>query len=165
MLPRPRPRAAGAVGVALAVAACAAPAANAANRFTLDPHPATTAHLALRPDGSAIVAWTSESGIDQKAAVPMVCRIPLGGTCTAPQALEIPDGDATGNELAGLFPVVLPNGSAILVGPRFGKQDVTIWSSPDGATFGNGRTLGDQDHHYYPPLSAPEDVVRPATTS
>jgi len=132
----------------LALALAAAPSAHAANRATLDPHPATPGHVLMNPPGyeagSALVAWTSGD-----ASTPKVCVIPFGGECAAPQTLRVPAGGG----IDGLFPVVTPNGAVALVGPRDEQRDVVRWTSQDG--FATPIVIAGA----YPAMTTPEDVL------
>jgi len=149
------------VGVlAAATLLAVAPSAHAANRFTLDAHPDTPAHVLLNPPGSppgsALVAWTSDASSGALAPIVKVCVIAPGATaCPAPQILHAPDGDGAAFAVDGLFPVV-DGGTATLVGPRSIPGDVLTWTSVDGAPFGPpARSRG-----VYPDkLIHPQDVV------
>jgi hypothetical protein len=145
-----------AAGAVAAVSLLAAvPSAHAANRLTLDPHPATPGHVLLNPPGSApgsvLVAWTSAAPSDDLAPVPTVCVIPPGGGCT-PQTLQPPDGTGADQAIDGLFPVV-SGGAVTLVGPRDTDGAAITWTSANG--FGAGTLV----RNAYPPLTAPEDVL------
>ncbi len=144
-----------AAGLALAALLAAAPGAHAANRFTLDPNPVRPGRVLLNPPGtapgSALVAWTSAG------AIPMVCVIPPGGGCPAPQTLAQPAG---GDEIDGLFPVV--SGSTVtLIGPRDASGDAVEWMSTGGAPFGDPTVVGKA----YLNLTNPQDVVSSGATA
>jgi hypothetical protein len=132
----------------IALTLAAAPAAQAANRATLDAHPATPGHVLMNPPGyepgSALVAWTSGS-----SNTPKVCVIPFGGACAAPQTLRVPAGGG----IDGLFPVATPNGAVALVGPRDEQKDVVRWTSQDG--FGTPIVIAGS----YPAMTTPQDVL------
>ena len=132
----------------LALLLAAAPGAHAANRFTLDAHPATPGHVLMNPPGfdagSAIVAWTSGD-----SNTPKVCVIPFGGECIAPLTLQVPAGGG----IDGLFPVPAPHGTVALVGPRDERKDVVRWTSEDG--FATPAVVGGS----YPALTSPQDVL------
>jgi hypothetical protein len=132
---------------AAAVALVAAPAAHAANRFTLDPHATKPGRILLDPPGaapgSALVAWVADA--------PKVCVIPSGGICGAPQTLALP---ADGGAVDGLFP--LADGATVtLVGPRDAQGDAVEWRSIGGGPFGAPRVFRGAD----PGMIHPEDAV------
>jgi len=153
-------RAAGALAVTLGVLAGVAPGAHAANLFTLDAHAAKPGRILMNPPGSApgsaLVAWTSHSRVRQLAAVPKVCLIARGATCSAPQTLTIPDGTDVDHAIDGLFPVVGPNNTVTVIGPRDAQEDLVRWTSTNGGPFGPGTIIRG---------AYPRDDPRPKTAS
>src|SRR4051812_20576101 len=78
------------VTAAAIVAAALAPAAQANNLQTLDAHAQSPGHLLLNPPGgaagSALVAWTTDPSVTDKAPIPQVCVLVGGRPCSAPLA-------------------------------------------------------------------------------
>ncbi len=123
--------------LAAAAALLAAPA-SANDLFTLDSQATSQGRLVEDSAGNAYVTWTHKSSgtlPDQ----PMFCKIPAGGTCSAPIALPIPGATDSTDELAGLFPVLGAGNTVYVVGPRYVLDDVVIWTSTNGGqSFGAG---------------------------
>ena len=115
----------------------AATAAQATNRFTLDSTAGTPGNIVADAAGTAYVAWVAigSSGPD----TPRFCRIPRGGTCTAPQVLPIPGATMLSDGASGAFPVLGAGSTVYVVAPRYVHNDVVLYTSTDGgASFGAG---------------------------
>ena len=127
------------LGLLSALALTPAPRAAADDVGTLDPQAASPGHLAEAADGSADVAWTSEAGAESAPDHAIFCRVPVGGTCTAPLTLPIPGADAITDGVTGAFPLVGSGSTVYVVGPRYVDDDVIVWTSIDGgASFNAG---------------------------
>ncbi|HEV7937547.1 MAG TPA: hypothetical protein VGP18_05925 [Solirubrobacteraceae bacterium] len=132
--------AAGLLGISFAVLIPAS--AQATNLFTLGSNAQTNA-IVTDASGTGYVAW------DQPAANPATepevvrfCKIPRGGTCTAPITLPLPSG--ANEEIIQPFPVLGSHpGVVYVVGPRYIKdEDTLIWTSTDGgATFSAAKSI------------------------
>lgn len=132
--------AAGLLGISFAVLIPAS--AQATNLFTLGSNAQTNA-IVTDATGTGYVAW------DQPAAKPATepevvqfCKIPRGGTCTAPITLPLPSG--VDEEIIQPFPVLGSHpGVVYVVGPRYIKdEDTLIWTSTDGgATFSAAKSI------------------------
>jgi hypothetical protein len=126
--------AAGLLGMSFVVLAPAAAQAN--NLFTLDSHAETSGPIVTESSGTGYVAWDHPAPKASEPEVVLFCKIPRGGTCTAPITLPLPSGAS--EEIVQPF-VVLGStpGVVYVVGPRYTKEEYTvIWTSTDGgATF------------------------------
>ncbi len=127
----------GLLGVLFAVALPAAAQAN--NLFTLDSHADTTGPIVTESSGTGYVAWDHPAASPSEPNVVLFCKIPRGGTCTAPIALPLPAG--TFEEIVQPFPVLgSHSGVVYVVGPRYVRNDTLIWTSTDGgATFSSAK--------------------------
>ncbi len=107
-------------------------AAQATNLFTLGSQAKTNA-IVTEASGTGYVAW------DQPAANPatepevvLFCKIPRGGTCTAPITLPLPAGPTKKSSSRSPCSARRP-GVVYVVGPRYIKdEDTLIWTSTDG---------------------------------
>jgi hypothetical protein len=111
-------------------------AAGANNRFSLDSAPASPGNLAQDAGGTAYVGW-AHSAAGENPDFAMFCKIPRGGTCTAPISLPIPltYGEASLSDLdgvSGAFPVLTSGSFVYVVAPRYVRNDVIIYQSTDG---------------------------------
>ncbi len=131
--------AAGLLGMSFAVLVPAT--AQATNLFTLGSKGKTNA-IVTDASGTGYVAW------DQPAANPATepevvqfCKIPRGGTCTAPITLPLPAGPS--EEIIQPFPVLGSHpGVVYVVGPRYIKdEDTLIWTSTDGGATFSAKTI------------------------
>ena len=152
--------------LAAATLFAAVPSAHAANRFTLDAHPVTPGRVVLNPpgtpNGSALVAWTSDAPSGALAPIMKACVIAPGATaCAAPQVLHAPEGDGADFAVDGLFPVAGGN-TVTIVGPRSGPGDVLTWTSVDGAPFGPPARIRGS---YPTQLIHPQDAVADGATT
>jgi hypothetical protein len=103
-----------------------APPALANNLFTLDPSPATPGEVIEDGAGYAYVAWVHNAGAGTDHA--MFCKIPPGGTCTAPQTLPLPDAVSP----SGAFPAFGSGTTVYVVAPRQAMDDELVYTSTDG---------------------------------
>jgi hypothetical protein len=128
-----------ALGLSLLGFAFFASLAQANDRFTLDAHAETPGNVVEDGAGSAYIAWTHEPSVPTLPNVPMFCKVPAGGTCTAPMALTIPSAVDDTESVSGVFPVLGAGSTVYVVAPRYVKNDVVIWTSTNGGeTFGAG---------------------------
>jgi hypothetical protein len=144
-----------AVALAALAAAIAPTLALAKNVAILDAHAETPGHVIEDASGAAYVAWTRPVG---PIATPEFCKIPRGGTCTAPVNLPIPGAGSSATEAAaGAFPVFGEGSVVYVVAPRYLMNDVVLYTSPDGgATFGPGQLVTGA----YSSKTDPTDVIR-----
>jgi hypothetical protein len=147
------------VAIAIAALVVAAPA-SANDRFTLDTQPTSPGHVVVDSTGTAYVTWTHKSASTAPDSV-MFCKIPLGGTCTAPKTLPIPGAVDATDEVAGVFPVLGPGTSVYVVAPRYVEDDVVIWTSLDGGQSFNGGTVNPGG---YSGKSEPTNVLLPGSS-
>ncbi len=148
------------IATALVALVLAAPA-SANDRFTLDTAPGSAGHIVVDSAGTAYVAWTHRSGTSSPDSV-MFCEIPGGGTCTAPRTLPIPGAVDQTDDVAGAFPVLGSGGTVYVVAPRYVKDDVVIWTSPDGGQSFNGGVVAPNEAGYSN-KSEPTDVFLSGT--
>ncbi len=154
------------------VAAALAPAAQANNLQTLDAHAQSPGHVLLSPPGdaagSALIAWTTDPSVADKAPVPQVCLLVRGQTCAAPFSLPLPGaapGDLVdaGDGVEAVFPVAGSGSTVWVFGPRESHGDVLRWTSHDGgATFGAASVIGGADSNG---LIDPQDAVTVGATT
>jgi hypothetical protein len=141
--------------IGIGALASAAPA-GANDLFTLDAQPTSPGHVVVDSAGTAYVTWTHKSASTTPDSV-MFCKIPLGGTCTAPITLPIPGAVDDTDGVAGAFPVLGPGSTVYVVAPRYVEDDVVIWTSEiGGQSFNNGIVIGSA----YSSKSDPTDVLR-----
>lgn len=138
--------------LALGLAIWASPAV-ANNRFTLDPDAVSSGHLIEDAAGNAYIGWVD--GSSGTSEVPKFCKIPAGGTCTAPITLPIP-GPA-GKDIPDQVTPVFGTGSTVYaVGPDYIDHAVVIWTSTNGGASFNGGVL---DTSGYPSQGEPNTVL------
>ncbi len=126
--------AAGLLGISFAVLLPAT--AQATNLFTLDSHAKTSGPIVTEASGTGYVAWDHPAPSVSEPEVVLFCKIPRGGTCTAPITLPLPAGP--NEEIVQPFVVLGKTpGVVYVVGPRYIKEEYTvIWTSIDsGNTF------------------------------
>src|SRR3954447_8150379 len=156
------------LGAALACSALIPAAAHADNVRTLDPHAQSPGHVLLNPSGSALIAWTSDPGVTDKAPIPRVCVLPRGSQCGVPVTLTLPGagpGDLVdaGDGVEAVFPVAGPGSTVWVFGPRASHGDVLRWTSHDGgATYGTATAIAGADTNG---LVDPEDALALGTTT
>jgi hypothetical protein len=132
--------AAGLLGMSFAVLLPAG--AQASNLFTLDSHAETSGPIVTDASGTGYVAWDHPAPSASEPEVVLFCKIPRGGTCTAPITLPLPSG--ADEEIIQPFPVLGSHPNAVyVVGPRYIKdEDTLIWTSTDGgATFSAAKSI------------------------
>ena len=114
------------------IAALLPTAAQATNLFTLDSHADTSGPIVTEKNGTGYVAWDHPAAHNSEPDVVSFCKIPYGGTCTAPITLPLPAGEH--EEIIQPFPVLGSHpGVVYVVGPRYIKDEYTlIWTSTDG---------------------------------
>jgi hypothetical protein len=107
-------------------------AAQATNLFTLDSHADTSGPIVTETNGTGYVAWDHPAANSSEPDVVLFCKIPYGGTCTAPIVLPLPSGSS--EQIVQPFPVLGSTpGVVYVVGPRYAKdEDTIIWTSTDG---------------------------------
>lgn len=112
------------------------PAAASANVVgTLDENATSPARLTRDGAGNAYIGWTHDAPIDE----PKFCKVPPGGTCTAPVTLPIPGATSSIDEVTQVFPSVGSGSNVYAVAPRYALNDVVVWTSTNGgASFGPG---------------------------
>jgi hypothetical protein len=120
----------GLLGISFALALPAA--AQADNLFTLDSQADTGGQIVTESNGTGYVAWDRPAPSASEPDVVLFCKIPRGGTCTAPITLPLPAGP--NEEIIQPFPVLGSTpGVVYVVGPRYVKdEDTVIWTSTDG---------------------------------
>jgi hypothetical protein len=107
-------------------------------------------------NGTGYVAWDHPAPSVSEPEVVLFCKIPRGGTCTAPITLPLPSG--TNEEIIQPFPVLGSHpGVVYVVGPRYIKdEDTLIWTSTDGgATFSAAKSI----HSASPDKTGVSDVL------
>jgi hypothetical protein len=135
---------------ALLTLALAQPAA-ANDLFTLDSAATTPGRVVQDGSGNAYVAWVHEAAIRQ----PSFCKIPVGGSCTSPVTLPLPGGTGF-DEVSGAFPVLGPGETVYVVGPRYVRDDVVIWTSTNG---GQSFNSGEERESGYSNQTDPTNVL------
>jgi len=143
-------------GLAALVCVLALPAAASANNlFTLDSNAYTYGPVVTDSAGTGYVAWESTPAIKSNSSITMFCRIPRGGTCTAPITLPLPGGSTEGVDAPiAAYPVLgAVAGTVYVVAPRYVKEDTVIWTSTNGGAsfsapatalqFAHGSGVGD----------------------
>src|ERR1700679_2351407 len=78
--------------IGMSFAALLPSAAQANNLFTLDSHASTSGPIVTESSGTGYVAWDHPAPSASEPDVVLVCKIPRGGTCTAPIPLPLPAG-------------------------------------------------------------------------
>lgn len=122
------------------------------NLFSLDAAPTSTAPVVTDSAGDAYIAWESHASGVQRT---MFCKIPPGGTCTAPQTLAAIGGQEPGQA----FPVIgTQPGVVYVVGARYDEDDTAIWvSTTAGASFGAAKPIPS----YSDKLGADDILINP----
>jgi hypothetical protein len=150
--------------------ACTLPAcgwvssARANNLSTLDPVASSPGNIVEDAAGTAYIAWVHEGAAGTPES-PTYCKIPRGGSCTAPISLPIP---LTGGEtslaatdgVTGAFPVLGTGSTVYVLAPRYADNDVILWTSTDG---GQSFAVGVQ-YHSYSNKTDPTDVLLRGST-
>ena len=121
-----------AVLLGMSFAALLPSAAQASNLFTLDAHADTSGPIVTEANGTGYVAWDHPAPSASESDVVLFCKIPRGGTCTAPITLPLPAGPD--EEIIQPFVVLGKTpGVVYVVGPRYVKEEYTvIWTSTNG---------------------------------
>jgi hypothetical protein len=144
-----------ALGVLLFALASFAPLAQANDRFTLDAQAESPGNVIVDPAGSAYIGWIHEAA-GTAVNVPMFCKVPAAGTCTAPISLPVPGATGDIDDVSGVYPVFGPGSTVYVVAPRYVQDDVIIWTSTDGgATFPTVTV----NEHGYSNKSDPSNVL------
>ncbi len=119
----------GLLGASFALALPAAAQAN--NLFTLDSQAEVNGPIVTEASGTGYVAWDRQAASPSSEPDVLFCKIPRGGTCTAPILLPLPGGSYQG--IVQPFPVLgTHSGEVYVVGPRYAQNDTLIWTSTDG---------------------------------
>ncbi len=102
---------------------------------TVDPLAGTTGPVVVDVNGNGYVAWDDPSAGGQADRV-LFCKIPEGQTCTHKVTLALP-GKSTDNVdgIVQPFPMLgaVP-GVVYVVGPRYVRGDVVVWTSHNGGS-------------------------------
>ena len=119
------------------------PSTPAGTHLTVDSQADSTGPVVVDSAGNGYVAWDSHARGDEADHV-LFCKIPAGGTCTHKITLALP-GNSTNSQDAIVqpFPVLgRAPGVVYVVGPRYVRSDVVVWTSHDGgSTFSAGVTV------------------------
>lgn len=127
--------------------------ASANNLFTLDASPAGPGRVIQDAAGTAYVAWLHADAANDDHT--MFCKIPRGGTCTAPIELPAPDGTFSPS---GVHPVFGAAGVVYVVVPSYPNNELAVYKSTNGgASFGTPAVLA-----YTSGQTNPSSVVRDA---
>jgi hypothetical protein len=120
------------LGVCCALAFPASALAN--NLFVLDGNPEVNAVIVTESSGTAYAAWERAPAISTEADTTLFCKIPRGGTCTAPIVLPLPSpGTSDEEDDSQAFPVLGTRpGVVYVVAPRYVPDDTVIWTSTNG---------------------------------
>lgn len=138
--------------LALALLGISAMPASANDLFTLEANPTSAGHLIEDAAGNAYVSWTREGdGISVEPT--MFCKIPPGGTCSSPIALQ-PQGLKLVDSPSAAIPVFGAGNTVYVVAPRYVLDDVIVWTSEDGGQTFDGGTKA----NYYSNKTTPTDV-------
>jgi hypothetical protein len=119
--------------------------------FTLDAKATTPGRVVQDGAGNAYVGWVHEAAVRQ----PTFCKIPVGGNCTSPVTLPLPGG-TTFDEVSGVFPILGPAETVYVVGPRYVRDDVVIWTSTNG---GQSFNSGEEREGGYSNVTDPTNVL------
>ena len=114
------------LGVCCALAFPASALAN--NLFVLDGTPEVNAVIVTESGGTAYAAWERAPAIGGGADTTLFCKMPRGGTCTAPIVLPLPSpGTSDEEDDSQAFPVLGTRpGVVYVVGPRYVPDDTVI---------------------------------------
>ena len=129
---------------ALTVAAAASgPAvATAKNVVDLDAKAESPGHVIEDASGNAYVAWTHPGSSSETANVVDFCKVPPGGSCTAPITLAMPAPAKSTDGAAGAFPVFGAGSVVYVVAPRYVDNNVVLYTSVNGGvSFGAGQVI------------------------
>lgn len=126
----------------LALAGALVPSvAGARNVIDLDTKAESPGHVIEDAAGNAYVAWTHPGAPETVNSIDF-CKVPAGGSCTAPISLAIPPPARSTDSATGAFPVFGAGNVVYLVAPRYVDNDVVLYTSSDGgATFGAGQVI------------------------
>jgi hypothetical protein len=135
--------AAGLLGLCCALALPAAASAN--NLFSLSPTPESVGVVVTEASGAGYFAWEVAPGLPDGPDTTMFCKIPRGGSCTAPIVLPLPSpGNSDEEDVTQAYAVLGTRpGVVYVVGPRYVPDDTLIWTSTNGgASFSAPVTAG-----------------------
>ena len=120
------------LGVCCALAFPASALAN--NLFVIEGHPEANAVIVTESGGTAYAAWERAPASSVEADTTLFCKIPRGGTCTAPIVLPLPSpGTKDEEDVTQAYPVLGTRpGVVYVVGPRYVPNDTVIWTSTNG---------------------------------
>jgi hypothetical protein len=126
--------------LALAFALALPASASANNLFSLGATPEAAGAVVTEVGGTGYFAWEVEPGLPGAADTTMFCKIPRGGTCTAPVAVALPaPGNSDTEDVTQAFPVLGTRpGVVYVVGPRYTPNDTIIWTSTNGGASFSG---------------------------
>jgi hypothetical protein len=142
------------LSVAATVLALAAlPSTSAANDlFTLDANAVSDGHVIVDGAGNAYVSWVSD-GLGTAVDPVKFCKIAPGGSCS-PITLSFPGATSISDSAASAIPVFGPGSTVYVVAPRYARDDVIYWTSPDGGASFDGGT----ENENYSNKTDPTDV-------
>jgi hypothetical protein len=143
--------------LALTSALSLAASASANNLFTLDANATSgTPSVVMDSAGNAYVSWLDKNDSAQSSTIdagndtPMYCKFAYGSTCTGPIMLNLPglttgsaaSGSADG--ISGIFTVLGSGTTVYVVGARYLRADIVLWTSTNGGTsFDSGVVIDD----------------------
>ncbi len=130
--------------------------ASAKELFVLDSQATTPGNVVEDSAGNAYVGWTHRASSPGAPAPVMFCKIPAGGTCTKPITLPIPGATSEFDDVDGVFPVLGPTNTVYVVGARYTRNDVVVWTSTNG---GESFNSGSIDEHGYSDKTSPSGAV------
>jgi hypothetical protein len=128
------------LAAAFVVIALTAATAAANNRQVLDAQAASPGNVVQDATGTGYIAW-AHTGAGGAPDVPRFCKVPRGGTCTAPITLPIPGATSSVDGVSGAFPVFGAGGVLNVVAPRYVQNDVVIYTSVNGGASFDGGTV------------------------
>jgi hypothetical protein len=126
-----RPRLALIAAACAAVACAASSTASANNLFTLDRTPASPARVIQDAFGTAYIGWVHDDASNDGHA--LFCKIPRGGTCSAPIQLPAPAG-SPGFSPVDSLPVFGGGTTVYVVVPSQATNELALYKSTDGGT-------------------------------
>ena len=109
--------------------------------FTLDSQAASPGNVIEDGSGTAYVGWIRKASSTSLPSLPMFCKIPVGGTCTHPITLPIPEATTNLDEVNAVFPVFGAGSTIYVVGTRYIRGDVIVWTSTNGGESFNAGTV------------------------
>jgi hypothetical protein len=126
------------LGICCALAFPASVMAN--NLFVLEGHPEANAVIVTEAGGTAYAAWERAPAGGGEADTTLFCKIPRGGTCTAPIVLPLPSpGTSDEEDVTQAYPVLGTRpGVVYVVAPRYDLDDTVIWTSTNGGVSFSG---------------------------